>query len=193
MQHMMNVHEPDFGVLLDEMFVEDGDEIRIASLIQPKVEAEIALVLGADLIGPGVTSVVALRSIDCAVACLEIIDSRITDWKIGLVDTIADNASSALAVVSAKKCSIQNLDLRLVGMALSVNGELVDTGAGAAALGNPIRCVAWLANKLAEFGEYLHAGDVVLAGALHRAVSIKKGDSVIAEFDRLGAVHARFG
>ena len=192
MQQMMGVDEPDFGVLLDDMFVEEGDAIPVAGLVQPRVEAEIALVLGRDLAGPGVGSTAALRAVDSAVASIEIIDSRITDWKIGLIDTIADNASSARIVVAGRRTPVDGLDLRLIGMALSLNGEVVETGAGAAVLGNPARCVAWLANKLAEFGEQLRAGDVILAGSLHRAIPVRAGDSVVAEFDRLGAVRTRF-
>ena len=192
MQQMMAVDEPDFGVLLDDMFVEDGDAIAVAELVQPRVEAEVAFVLARDLQGPAVSAAAALQAIDFAVASLEIIDSRIQDWKIGLVDTIADNASSARVVVGGRRTPLDGVDLRLVGMALYINGELVDTGAGAAVLGNPVRCVAWLANKLAVFGERLRAGDVVLAGSLHRAIPVQAGDSVVAEFDRLGAVHVRF-
>jgi 2-keto-4-pentenoate hydratase len=192
MQQMMGVDEPDFGVLFDDMFVEDGDAIDMAELVQPRVEAEIAVVLSRDLCGPGVSTTAALSSVELAFPSLEIIDSRISDWKIGLVDTIADNASSARVVVAGHGVRIDEIDLRLVGMVLRVNGELVDTGAGAAVLGNPLRCVAWLANKLSEVGEQLKAGEVVLAGALHRAVPVKAGDSVVAEFDRLGTVHTRF-
>jgi 2-keto-4-pentenoate hydratase len=192
MQELMGVAEPDFGALLDDMFVEEGEPIPVAELVQPRAEAEIALVLGADLHGPGVTSTAALRAVESAVASIEVIDSRIEDWKIGLADTIADNASSARVVVAGRRTPVDELDLRLVGMALSVNGELRETGAGAAVLGNPARCLAWLANKLAQFGEHLRAGDVVLAGALHRAIPVGPGDSVVAEFDRLGSVRTRF-
>jgi 2-keto-4-pentenoate hydratase len=192
MQQMMGVDEPDFGVLLDDMFVEEGDAIPVAELVQPRVEAEIALVLGRDLRGPGVNSTAALQAVESAVASIEIIDSRISDWKIGLIDTIADNASSARVVVAGRRTPVEGLDLRLIGMALSINGELLETGAGAAVLGNPARCLAWLANKLAGFGEHLKAGDVILAGSLHRALPVKPGDSVVAEFDRLGSVRTRF-
>jgi 2-keto-4-pentenoate hydratase len=192
MQKMMGVHEPDFGVLFADMLVEDGDAIETSSLIQPRVEAEIAMVLGRELCGPGLSAAACLQAIDFAVASIEVIDSRIRDWKIGLVDTIADNASSARFVTAARSLRAQDLDLRLVGMALQINGEVVETGAGAAVLGNPARCVAWLANKLSEFGERLLPGQVVLAGALHRAIPVKAGDVVVAEFDRLGAVHVRF-
>ena len=192
MQQALGVYEPDFGVLLDDMFVEDWDAVPSTELIQPRIEAEISLVMGKDLAGPGVNAVGALRAIDSACASLEIIDSRIVDWRIALTDTIADNASSGRCVVSAKPMLMTDLNLPLIGMAIAINGTVVDTGAGAAALGNPIRCVAWLANKLAEFGERLHAGEIILAGALHRAVPVKAGDVVVAEFDRLGAVHTRF-
>ncbi|HEY4888426.1 MAG TPA: fumarylacetoacetate hydrolase family protein [Candidatus Dormibacteraeota bacterium] len=192
MQSMMGVNEPDFGVLLDDMFVEEGDAVPVADLVQPRVEAEIALVLGRGLRGPGVSSTAALRCVESAVASIEIIDSRIEDWKIGLIDTIADNASSARFVVAARRTPVDGIDLRLTGMALSINGELLETGAGAAVLGNPARCLAWLANKLATFDEELEAGDIVLAGALHRAIPVKPGDSVVAEFDRLGSVRTRF-
>jgi 2-oxopent-4-enoate hydratase len=192
MQQMMGVNEPDFGVLLDDMFVEEGDQIPIADLVQPRVEAEIALVLGRGLRGPGISSTAALQSVESAVASIEIIDSRIQDWKIGLIDTIADNASSARVVVAGRRTPVDGFDLRLTGMALSINGELLETGAGAAVLGNPARCLAWLANKLATFGEELKAGDIILAGSLHRAIPVKPGDSVVAEFDRLGSVRTRF-
>ena len=192
MQLMMGVDEPDFGVLLDDMLVEEGDAVPVADLVQPRVEAEIALVLGRDLRGPGVSSTAALQAVASATASIEIIDSRITDWKIGLIDTIADNASSARFVVAGRRTPVEGLDLRLIGMALSINGELLETGAGAAVLGNPVRCVAWLANKLASYGEQLNAGDVILAGSLHRAIPVKPGDSVVAEFDRLGSVRTRF-
>ena len=125
-------------------------------------------------------------------ACLEVIDSRIADWRIGLVDTIADNASSGLVVSAGRLIPVSSLDLRLVGMAFYRNGELVDTGAGAAVLGNPARCVAWLANKLSSFGERLLAGELVLAGALHKAVAVAPGDVFRAEFSHLGAVTTRF-
>src|SRR5262249_31778645 len=115
MQELMGVDEPDFGVLLGDMFVEEDEPIPVAELVQPRVAAEIALVLGTDLHGPGVTSTAALRAVESAVASIEIIDSRIEDWKIGLVDTIADNASSARVVVAGRRTPVDGLDLRLVG------------------------------------------------------------------------------
>lgn len=192
MQEMLGVTEPDFGVLLDDMVLEDGAEIPVRALLQPKVEAEIGLFLGEDLAGPGVDTERALDALDTAVAALEIIDSRIADWRIGLVDTVADNGSAALAVVGSTRVPVGELDLRLVGEVFSKNGELVECGVGAAALGHPAACVAWLANKLGEFGETLRAGQLVLPGAVHRAIDAEAGDVVQAEFASLGTVTARF-
>lgn len=193
MQRLLGVDEPDFGVLLDDMFVEDGDEIPMEELLQPRAEAEVGFVMGEDLTGPGVTTSNALRAIAGAVPAIEIVDSRVADWRIKLADTIADNASSARVVIGGRLTPVTELDLRLVGVVMSRNGQVVDTGAGAAALGNPARCVAWLANKLATFGAGLRAGDVILPGAVHRMVPVEPGDVFHAEFDHLGAVTVRFG
>ncbi len=192
MQELLGVSEPDFGVLLDDMFVEDGDEVPLYDMVQPRVEAEMAFVLDTDLVGPGVTTANALTAIAGVLPAIEIVDSRITDWRIKLVDTVADNASSGKLVLGGRLRKVTELDLRVVGMALSRNGSVIDTGAGAAALGNPARCVAWLANKLADFGTGLRAGDVVLPGAVHRMVAVTPGDVFRAEFAHLGAVTVRF-
>ncbi|MGD9527417.1 2-keto-4-pentenoate hydratase [Pseudonocardia sp.] len=192
MQELLGVDEPDFGVLLDDMFVEDGDEIDLASMVQPRVEAEMAFVMGRDLAGPGVTTSNALDAIAGVLPAIEVVDSRIADWKIQLVDTVADNASSGKIVVGGRLTPVTELDLRLTGMSLSRNGMLIDTGAGAAALGNPARCVAWLANKLGAFSTALLKDDIVLPGALHRMVPVRPGDVFRAEFAHLGAVTARF-
>jgi 2-oxopent-4-enoate hydratase len=192
MQQMLGVDEPDFGVLTDEMIVEDGDLIDLARLVQPRVEAELAFVMGADLAGPGVTTARALAAIEGALPSVEIVDSRVADWKIKLVDTVADNASSGLLVMGGRMRPVADLDLRLLGVVVSRHGQMIDTGAGAAALGNPARCVAWLANKLGAFGEGLTAGDVVLPGAVHKMVPVAPGDVFRAEFAHLGAVTVRF-
>jgi 2-keto-4-pentenoate hydratase len=192
MQQMLGVTEPDYGVLLDDMFVEDGDEIDLSGLLQPRVEAELAFVMERDLAGPGATTATALAAIGGVLPAIEVVDSRIAGWRIKLVDTVADNASSGLLVVGGRARPVTDLDLRLVGVVVSRGGELADTGAGAAALGNPARCVAWLANKLATFGDTLSAGDVVLPGAVHRMIAVQPGDVFRAEFAGLGAVTARF-
>lgn len=193
MQAALGVDEPDYGVLLDDMLVEDGDEIGLDRLVQPRVEAEVAFVMDADLAGPGVSGAAALRAVAGVLPAIEVVDSRVADWRIKLVDTVADNASSGLLVLGGTLHRVVDLDLRLLGVVVRRGGRLVDTGAGAAALGNPARCVAWLANKLATFGESLRAGDVVLPGAVHRMVPVAPGDTFRADFAHLGAVTARFG
>jgi 2-keto-4-pentenoate hydratase len=192
MQELLGVDEPDFGVLTDEMVVEDGDPIPMARLVQPRVEAELAFVMERDLAGPGVSTATALAAIAGALPAVEIVDSRVADWKIKLVDTVADNASSGLLVLGGRMRPVEDLDLRLLGVVVSRGGELLDTGAGAAALGNPARCVAWLANKLGSLGSGLRAGDVVLPGAVHKMVPVQPGDVFRAEFAHLGAVTVRF-
>ena len=176
MQRQLGVDEPDYGVLFDDMFVEDGDSIELGRLLQPRVEAEVGFVLAEDLKGPGVTVADVLRATTGVIAAIEVIDSRIVDWRITLADTVADNASSALVVPAGRIVPLTGIDLRLEGMVLYRNGAVVETGAGAAVLGNPARCVAWLANKLAGYGAHLRGGDFVLAGALHRAVDVVAGD-----------------
>jgi 2-oxopent-4-enoate hydratase len=192
MQELLGVDEPDYGILLDHMFVEDGDEVNLDGLLQPRVEAELAFVMEQDLAGPGVTAARALTAIAGALPAVEIVDSRVADWQIKLVDTVADNASSGLLVVGGNLRKVTDIDLRLVGVMVTRHGELVDTGAGAAVLGNPARCVAWLANKLATFGASLHAGDIILPGAVHRMIGVQPGDVFRAEFAYLGTVTARF-
>jgi 2-oxopent-4-enoate hydratase len=192
MQQLLGVDEPDFGVLLDDMFVEDGAEVDLRTMLQPRVEAEIAFVLARDLAGPGVTTTDVLTATAGVLPAIEIVDSRIADWRIELVDTIADNASSGRVVVGGRLTPVTAVDLRLVGVMFYRNGVPIDSGAGAAALGNPAYCVAWLANKLGTFGSGLHAGDVVLPGALHRMVPVRPGDVFRAAFAHLGDVTVRF-
>jgi 2-keto-4-pentenoate hydratase len=192
MQELLGVKEPDYGILLDHMFVEDGDEVALDRLLQPRIEAELAFVMEQDLAGPGVTVARALTAIAGALPAVEIVDSRVADWQIKLVDTVADNASSGLLVLGGNLRKVTDIDLRLLGVMVTRHGEVVDTGAGAAVLGNPARCVAWLANKLAPFGASLRAGDVILPGAVHRMIGVKPGDVFRAEFAHLGAVTTRF-
>jgi 2-keto-4-pentenoate hydratase len=192
MQQLAGVSEPDFGVLLDDVFIEDGDEIPLETLVQPRVEAKLAFMLGRNLAGPGVTPSAALSAISGVAPAIEIADSRIADWRLQIVDTISDNASSRLLFVGGRLTPVTDVDLRLVGMVLTRNGQLIETGAGASALGNPARCVARLANKLSSFGTALHEGDVILPGALHRMVPVRPGDVFRAVFAHLGAVTARF-
>ncbi|MEX6702768.1 2-keto-4-pentenoate hydratase [Peribacillus frigoritolerans] len=192
MQKMLGVNEPDYGHLLDDMEVKDGEKVKISDMISPKVEAEIGFILGQDLVGPNVTYLDVLMATKYVVPTIEIIDSRITDWKIQLIDTVADNGSSAKVVVGNKMSTIDGLDLRSVGMALYNNEELVATGSGAAALGHPAQAIAWLANKLHEFGIQLKAGELILPGALSGALTVKQGDTISAHFGPLGSVSVAF-
>ena len=192
MQQLLGVDEPDFGVLLDDMFVEDGDEIAARHSVAAPGRGRARLRDGRDLAGPGVTTAKALTAVAGVLPAIEVVDSRVVDWRIKLVDTVADNASSGLLVVGGTLRPVAEFDLRLIGVVVSRNGEVIDTGAGAAALGNPARCVAWLANKLGSLGAGLRAGDVVLPGAVHKMVPVQPGDVFRAEFSRLGAVTARF-
>lgn len=187
MQQMMGISDPDFGPVLHSM-VHDGD-LDASSFIQPKVEAEIALVLDRPLRGP-VTTLEAARAVGGAVAAIEVVDSRIADWRIKLADTISDLASIGGVVMSSRIVPL-DFDLRLVGMTFSLNGSVVATGAGAAALGNPIAALAWLANTLARHDVTLEEGMFVMTGSLHAAVDVGAGDAVRADFDRLGPVALR--
>ncbi|WP_134704251.1 2-keto-4-pentenoate hydratase [Ammoniphilus sp. YIM 78166] len=192
MQKMLGVDEPDYGHLLDDMRVSDGEKVSIADMLSPKIEAEIGFILSQDLTGPHVTYLDVLMATKYVVPTLEIIDSRIADWKIKLIDTIADNGSSAKVVVGNKLSTIDGLDLRALGMVLYNHGELMATGSGAAALGHPAEAVAWLANKLHTFGITLKAGELILPGALSGAMSVKSGDRVSADFGPLGSVSVTF-
>jgi 2-keto-4-pentenoate hydratase len=192
MQEMLGVDEPDFGALTDDMLVEDGATLDLREMVHPRIEAEIGLILRDDLRGPGVTTVQALSAIGWAIPALEIIDTRIEDWRIQLADTIADNGSCGKFVLGSQRTPVDGLDLRLVGMAFSRNGTVIDAGAGAAALGHPARCVAWLANKLAEFDVGLEAGEMLLPGALHRAYDAEPGTVFLAEYSQLGRVSVEF-
>jgi len=192
MQTMLGVNEPDYGHILDGMVVMEGEQIRAADLIQPRIEGELAFILRDDLKGPGVTLADVIRCSEGVIPALEIIDSRIADWKIKLPDTVADNASSARIVLGGKITPILGLDLRTVGMVLEKNGEVVATAAGAAVLGNPAQAVAWLANKLAVYGIMLRKGEVILSGSLTAAVPVNAGDFIRADFGLLGDVKIKF-
>jgi len=192
MQKMFGVSEPDFGHLFDDMMLQSGAQCRVASLINPRLEPEIAFVLARGLRGPGITRDDVMAAAEYVTPALEIIDSRIRDWKISLPDTIADNASSARVVLGERKTKPSAIDLAAVAMTLQKNGAVVEQGVGAAVLGHPAEPVAWLANKLAEFEQKLAAGSVIIPGALCRAVPVAAGDTIIAGFEGLGSVSARF-
>ncbi|WP_284981534.1 2-keto-4-pentenoate hydratase [Arthrobacter sp. efr-133-TYG-118] len=193
MQVQLGVDQPDFGHLMDDMFFADTDPIKAGRFISPKVEPEFAFVLGKSLTGPGVTAAEALSAIDYVVGALEIIDSRITNWKIKLADTIADNASSGGVVLGSKPVKPADLDLRTTGVNLSRNGELVASGAGGAVLESPLNALVWLANTLGPLGVTLKAGSVILPGSMTAAVAAGPGDTISASFaGGLGTVTANF-
>ncbi len=188
----LKVDEPDFGALLDDMAITDGGEVKRSELLQPRIEAEIAFVLGRDLAGEGLVSHDVVAATAFIAPALEIIDSRIADWKITYRDTVADNASSARFVLGSAKTSLAGLDLQTVGMVMRKNGRVVSTGAGAACLGNPVNAVLWLAKKLSSFGEGLKAGDVVLSGALGPVTPVEAGDFIETEIAHVGRATVRF-
>jgi len=192
MQAMLGVKEPDYGHILNDMIIMEGEKIKLADLIAPRLEGEIAFILKEDLQGPGVTISEVLRGSAGIMPALEIIDSRIRDWKIKLPDTVADNASSARVVLGGKLTPLLNLDLRTVGMVLEKNGEIIATAAGAAVLGHPAQAVAWLANKLATYGLTLRKGEIILSGSLTAALPIAPGDFFRADFGHLGDVKIKF-
>jgi 2-oxopent-4-enoate hydratase len=192
MQELLGVYEPDYGHIMDVMMCFEDDSIDTSSLIQPKVEAEIAFVLKRDLEGPGVTAADVLRATKGVMPAIEVIDSRIEDWRIKIQDTVADNASIGRVVLGAKLTPVEGIDLRLIGLVFRKNGEIIATSAGAAVLGNPAQSVAWLANKLAEYGVKLRAGEIILSGSLISAVNVRPEDSIVAEFDKVGSVTVHF-
>lgn len=189
---MLGVNQPDFGYLLSNMLYNDGDEIDTKKLIAPKAEGEIAFILKQDLMGPGVTVADVVRATDFIMPCFEIVDSRIKDWNITICDTVADNASCGYIVFGSDKASLKDVDVTTCGITLERNGELLHTGAGAAALGSPINAIAWLANKLGEFGVGLKAGEVILSGALCAMVDIKPNDNMSINIGKIGSANCRF-
>ena len=192
-QMQLGVDQPDFGVLFADMETADGATIDPARLIQPKAEAEVALVLGADLAGPDISRAQVEAAVAEVVAAIEIVDSRIADWKITFADTVADNGSSAMFVLGSLRKPLAGLDLFTCGMALELNGEVASLGAGVACLGHPLNAATWLAQTLAARGEPLRKGDVVLTGALGPMVAIKPGDHVRATIGGLGSVSFTMG
>lgn len=192
MQQLLGVNEPDYGHLLDDMLIPEGEPCRRDELILPRVEGELAFVLKNALRGPGVTIADVYRSCAGVMPAFEIVDSRIKDWKIKLADTIADNASSARLILGSRMVPVETLDLRLIGMVLEKNGQVVSTGAGAAVWGNPAAAVAWLANKLAEFDIALEAGEIILSGAVTAAENAEAGDVFNVSFYGLGSLSVRF-
>ncbi|MDD2610002.1 MAG: 2-oxopent-4-enoate hydratase [Giesbergeria sp.] len=190
--NMLGVFQPDFGWLTDGMVYNEGEAIPADSLIQPKAEGEIAFMLKKTLKGPGITAADVLAATDGVMACFEIVDSRIQDWKIKIQDTVADNASCGVFVLGDRLVDPRDVDLATCGMVLEKNGEIVATGAGAAALNHPANAVAWLANTLGEHGIALEAGEVVLSGSLGIMVPVAAGDNLRVTIGGIGGCSVRF-
>jgi 2-keto-4-pentenoate hydratase len=192
MQQMMGVSESDYGHLLDDMVLTEDSPVDASRYLLPRVEVEVGFVLGADLPGEDCTVEDVLRATEYVVPAIELIDSRIADWKIGIFDTIADNASSAGLVLGREHRKPDELDLTAIDATLARNGEQVAAGRSDAVLGNPALAVAWLAQKVATFGVHLEAGHIILPGSCTRAYDVKAGDSVVATFEGLGSVSVSF-
>ncbi len=192
-QTQLGVDQPDFGALFDDMRVADGGTLDPETSLQPKAEAEIAFVLGADLPDSDTTVEQVAAAVARVHAAIEIVDSRIADWKITFADTVADNGSSAFFVVSEEGLPLAGLDLEGAAMEMEVGGKIASTGVGAAALGNPLNAAAWLAQTLAARGEPLKAGDILLAGALGPMVALTPGDHVEARIAGIGSCSFTYG
>lgn len=192
-QTQLGVDQPDFGVLFDDMFVADGTELPASSVIQPKAEAEVAITLARDLTDPETTAEAVAEAVALVWPAIEIVDSRIEDWKITFADTVADNGSSAFFVLGHAGLPPQGLDLWSCGMVMEVNGQVVSLGAGAACLGHPFEAAAWLARTLAQRGDPLRQGDIVLTGALGPMVALQPGDAVKATIGGLGRASFSYG
>lgn len=191
-QDLLGVYQPDFGQLTSGMAYEEGQDLPLGGLIQPKAEAEVAFVLKRDLRGPGITATDVIRATDYVVPCFEIVDSRITDWKIKIQDTVADNASCGVYLLGKTKKKITELDLTLAGMVLEINGELFSTAAGAAVQGGPVNAVVWLANTLGALGIPFLAGETILSGSQSMLIPVKPGDRFKCTVGGLGSCEVRF-
>jgi 2-keto-4-pentenoate hydratase len=189
----VGVDQPDFGTLFADTEYGDGVEIEAARLIQPRAEAEIALVLEHDLDSPPHGFAQVLAAVAFALPALEIVDSRIAAWDISIVDTVADNASCGLYVLGSRPVPLSGFDARTVPMRMTLDGSEVSTGTGAACLGNPLHAARWLADTMARRGIPLRAGDVIMTGALGPMVSLAPGQDVLADMGPLGSVTAHIG
>jgi 2-oxopent-4-enoate/cis-2-oxohex-4-enoate hydratase len=192
-QRMLDVHQPDFGTLTDAMMFDDGADVPVDRLlIQPRAEGEIAFVLARDLIGPDVTEEDAIAATRCVRPCFEVVDSRIHDWRIRIQDTVADNASSGVFVLGKGEVDPRAIDLKACKIAIDKNGAPLSEGVGAAALGSPAYCVAWLANSLSRFGIPLRAGEIVLSGSLVPLEPVRAGDRMHLVLEGIGSASVRF-
>lgn len=198
-QRQLGVDQPDCGVLFADMARDEHIPIDVGELLQPRIEAEVAFILGSDLDRDDLDMASVRDAVDAAVAALEIVDSRVANWDIRLVDTVADNASSGLYVLGAQPRPLRDVDLPAAHMTMTasmgegVDGEIVSSGTGAACLGDPLAALLWLARTARRFGKPLRTGDVVLSGALGAMVAVQAGVSYEATIEGLGTVCASFG
>lgn len=191
-QDMLGVHQPDFGFLTDWMNVEGDISVAGKNLIQPRAEAEIAFILRDGLKGPGITAGDVIDATEAIAPCFEIVDSRIDDWKIGIVDTVADNASCGVFVLGEARADPRDHDLPNLKVTVTKNGESLSEGLGSAVQGDPAQAVAWLANTLGEYGVTLDAGDIILSGSLVPLEPAAPGDVFTMELQGVGGCTARF-
>lgn len=191
-QKQLGVGQPDYGMLFADMARPEALDVSLADVLQPKVEAEIAFVLGRDLDGEQLTVADLFRAVDYAVPAIEIVGSRIANWDIKITDTIADNASSGLYVLGSRPVRPTDFDMRACGMVMEKAGEPVSVGAGAACLGSPLNATLWLAQVMAKAGYPMRAGDTVLSGALGPMVAVAPGDVFDVRIEGLGSVRAAF-
>jgi 2-keto-4-pentenoate hydratase len=192
MQDMMGVDEPDYGHLLSDMEVFSDQPVDAGRYCYPRVEVEVAFILGEMLPGEGCTEEDVIRATEYVAPAIELIDSRVLDWNIKIADTIADNASSAGYILGPERIRPEDVDLKTIEAVLVRNGEKVAEGRSDAVLGNPVTAVSWLADKVASFGVTLEAGHVILPGSVHRAIDVRPGDEFVADFTDFGSVQLSF-
>jgi 2-oxopent-4-enoate/cis-2-oxohex-4-enoate hydratase len=193
-QKMLGVHQPDFGFLMDRMSYPDGATLSLkeTGLIQPRAEGEMAFVLARDLAGADVTREQVMAATEAVVPCFEIVDSRISDWKIKIQDTVADNASCGAFVLGTARVKPDAIDLAAARLTMFRNGEEVATGLGSAVQGHPAEAVAWLANTLGRFGIPFRRGEIILSGSLVPLIAAAPGDRFDLRIDGIGTASVRF-
>ncbi len=192
MQKLVGLDMPDYGHVYDSMVFAEEEPISVAQFNRPRIEPELAFILSKDLMGPDINHIDVINATECVVPCFEIIDSRYDTAVLSVTESISDNASAGGITLGTKIGKADCLDLRHIGMVLELNGEIIDTAAGAAVMGHPAHAVAWLANKLSEYGVALKKGEIILSGSLVKAIPVTPGDCFVVSFDGLGTAKAKF-